>query len=157
MHIHRRILHHPNQKLRRPNSGRHREIQNIQSQQKYTHSKKTTWTPKYPYSRIEILIAIQTIQTTTQIDTHIFTDSLNIYLINNHIQHSTSQQPHSDKLLIVAIIHQIYWTPHLIHIYKVRAHTNIIGNEIADTLANEGALKEKPAATPHIHISHATP
>jgi hypothetical protein len=38
-----------------------------------------------------ILIAIKTIQT-TQINTNIFTDSLNnIYLINNHIQHPTSQ------------------------------------------------------------------
>ena len=33
----------------------------------------------------------------------------------------------------------------------------IIGNEIVDTLANEGTTKEKPTATPHIHIAHATP
>ena len=104
-----------------------------------------------------ILIAIKTIQT-TQRDTYIFTDSLNsIYLINNHIQHPTSQHHHPDKLLIAAIIHQIYWTPHMIHIHKVRAHTGISGNEIADTLANEGTLKDKPNETPHIHIAHATP
>ena len=55
-----------------------------------------------------ILIIIKTIQT-TQTDTHIFTYSLNsIYLINNHIQHPTSQHHHPDKLLIAAIIHQIY-------------------------------------------------
>ena len=55
-----------------------------------------------------ILIAIKTIQT-TQRDIHIFTDSLNsIYLLNNHIQHPTSQHHHPDKLLITAIIHQIY-------------------------------------------------
>jgi hypothetical protein len=35
--------------------------------------------------------------------------------------------------------------------------TGIMGNEIADTLANEGTLKEKPSATPHIHLAHATP
>jgi hypothetical protein len=41
--------------------------------------------------------------------------------------------------------------------HKVRAHSGIIGNEIADTLANEGTLKEKPTTTPHIHIAHPTP
>jgi hypothetical protein len=45
----------------------------------------------------------------------------------------------------------------MIHIHKVRAHTGISGNEIADTLANEGTLKDKPDETPHIHIAHATP
>ena len=75
--------------------------------------------PSYPnILRAElnaILIAIKTIQN-TQINTHIFTDSLNnIYLINNHIQHPTSQHHHPDKLLIAAIVHQIYWTPHMIH------------------------------------------
>ena len=33
----------------------------------------------------------------------------------------------------------------------------IKGNEIADTLANEGTTKEKPTPTSHIHIAHATP
>ena len=28
---------------------------------------------------------------------------------------------------------------------------------MADTLANEGTLKDKPETTPHIHIAHATP
>ena len=38
-----------------------------------------------------------------------------------------------------------------------RAHLSISGNEIVDTLANEGTLKEKPYMTPHIHIAHTTP
>jgi ribonuclease HI len=85
-----------------------------------------------------ILLAVKNIQL-TKIDTHIFTDSLNsIYLINNHIHRPTSQHHHPDKLLIAAIVRQIYWTPHKIHIHKVRAHTGITGNEIADELANEG-------------------
>ena len=89
---------------------------------------------------------------------YIYTDSLNnIYLINNHLQHPTSQHHHPDKLLISAIVHQMYWTPHMIHIHKVRAHTCISGNEIADTLANKGTLKEKPDMTPHIHIAHTVP
>ena len=32
-----------------------------------------------------------------------------------------------------------------------------MGNEIVDTLANVGTLKEKPTATPHMHLAHATP
>ena len=32
-----------------------------------------------------------------------------------------------------------------------------MGNEQAATLPNEGTLKEKPTATPHIHLAHATP
>jgi hypothetical protein len=36
-------------------------------------------------------------------------------------------------------------------------HTCINGNEIADTLANEGTLIDKPTPTPHIHITHTTP
>jgi hypothetical protein len=58
---------------------------------------------------------------------------------------------------IATIIRQIYWTPHTIHIHKVRAHLGIIGNKIDDTVANEGTLIEKPIATPHIHIAHTTP
>ena len=104
-----------------------------------------------------ILIAIKIIQI-TQRDTHIFTDSLNsIYLINNHIQHPTSQHHHPDKLLIAALINQIYWTPHMVHIHKVRAHTGISGNEMADTLANMGTLQDKPDITPRIHIARTTP
>ena len=73
------------------------------------------------------------------------------------MQHPTSHHRHPDKLLIVAIIHQIYWITYSIHIHKVRAHTGTKWNEIADILANEGTLKEQPPATPHIHTSHATP
>ena len=104
-----------------------------------------------------ILTVIEIIQT-TQLDTHIFTNSLNIiFLINNHIQHPTSQHHHPNKLLTTTIIHQIYWTPHTIHRHKVRAHSSIIGNKIVDTLANEGTLKEKPTTTPHKHIAHPSP
>ena len=101
-----------------------------------------------------IFIAIKTIQT-TQTDTHIFTNNLNsIYLINNHLQHPTSQHHHPNKFLTATIIQKQIWTPHLIHIHKVRAHTGIMGNEIADTLANKGTFKDKPSPRPHIHIAH---
>ena len=104
-----------------------------------------------------ILIAIKNTQNTQQ-DTYVFTNSLNdIYLINNHIQHPTSQHHHPNKLLIAAIVRQIYRSPHMIHILKVRTHIGISGNKIADTLANKGTLKEKLDMTPHIHIAHTTP
>ena len=90
-----------------------------------------------------ILVAIKPIQT-TQLDMHIFIESLNsIFLINNHIPHLTSQHNHPDKLLIATSVHQIYWTPHTIHIHKVCAQLGITGNEIVDTLANEGTLGRK--------------
>jgi hypothetical protein len=44
-----------------------------------------------------------------------------------------------------------------LHVHKVQAHVGISGNEIADTLANEGTLEGKPNNTPHIHIAHPTP
>jgi viroplasmin and RNaseH domain-containing protein len=77
--------------------------------------------------------------------------------MNIMLQHPTSQHHHPDKLLIPTIIHQVYWTPHMIHIHKVQAHTGISGNEMADILANEGTLKEKPDKTRHIHIAHSSP
>ena len=80
----------------------------------------------------------------------------NIYLINNHIRHPSSQQHHLDKLLIAAIVHEIYWTAHKISIHKVRAHTESPDMR-KHTLANEGALKVKASSTPHIHITHTTP
>ena len=67
------------------------------------------------------------------------------------------QHHHPNKLFIAMIVHQIHWTLHKIHIHKVRAHTSITGNKIADVLADEGKHKGKPATTPHIHITHTAP
>ena len=36
-------------------------------------------------------------------------------------------------------------------------HNICMANEKTDTLANEGTLKEKPFAAPHMHLAHATP
>ena len=60
-------------------------------------------------------------------------------------------------MLVAAIVHQIYWTPHKIYIHKVRAYIGIIGNKIVDTLVNEETFKDNPATTPCIHIAHTTP
>ena len=130
----------------------------LQPQQQHLHSKATPRLPNILRAELNaIFIAIKTIQK-IQIYMHIFTNSLNnIYLINNHIQHPTSQHHHPDKLLKASIVHHIYWTPHTIHIHKVHEHSSITGNEIADTLANEGTLIEKSTNTPRIHTAHTTP
>ena len=48
-----------------------------------------------------------------QCDTFILTSNLNIiYLINNHIRHLSYQHNHPNKLLILAIVHQIVWSTH---------------------------------------------
>jgi ribonuclease HI len=71
---------------------------------------------------------------------HIFTDSLNsLYLINTQIKHPTQQNNHSDKTILALIVKLLknYIAPIALH--KVRAHTNIKGNEEADKLAKEGS------------------
>ena len=93
-----------------------------------------------------------------QLDMHIFMDNLNnIFLMNNYIQHPSSQHHHLNKLHITKIVHKICWTPHKIHLHKVRAHSAIIGNEMIEVLANEGTHKDKPSIIAHIHIAHPTP
>jgi hypothetical protein len=86
-----------------------------------------------------ILIARKTIQT-NQANTHIFTNNLNnIFFINNHRRHPSSQQ-HPDKLLIIALINQTYWTNHMISIHKVKAHTLIFINETTNHLTQQSQL-----------------
>ena len=88
-------------------------------------------------------------------NTYIFIHNINkIYLTNKHIHHPSSQHNHRDKPLISSIVHQILWTKHIITIQKVKAHIRILGNKIANQLANEGTTCNKPTPTPHIHIAH---
>ena len=84
------------------------------------------------------------------------------FLFKGCLDTNTVQQQQHHLLPCVFGSHKICWTfttwtPHLIHIHKVQAHTGIIGNEKADILVNKGTLKEKPTNTPHIHLAHATP
>jgi ribonuclease HI len=68
--------------------------------------------------------------------THIFTDSLNsLYLINTQIKHPTQQNNHPDKTILALIVKLLKDREVRTTLYKVRAHTNIIGNEEADKLA----------------------
>jgi ribonuclease HI len=71
---------------------------------------------------------------------HIFTDSLNsLYLINTQIKHSAQQNNHPDKTILALIVKLLKDREALTTLHKVRAHTNIIGNEEADKLAKEGS------------------
>ena len=56
------------------------------------------------------------------------------------LKNPSSQHNHPNKLLITATVNHIIWSRHKITIHKVKAHTCITRNEIADQLANSGAL-----------------
>jgi ribonuclease HI len=71
---------------------------------------------------------------------HIFTDSLNsLYHINIQIKHPTQQNNHPDKTMLASIVNMLKNHTSITHLHKIRAHTNIIGNEEADKLAKEGS------------------
>jgi ribonuclease HI len=71
---------------------------------------------------------------------HIFTDSLNsLYLINTQIKHPTQQNNHPNKTILALIVNLLKNRTAPTTLNKVRAHTNIIGNEEADKLAKEGS------------------
>ena len=45
------------------------------------------------------------------------------------------------------------WSKHNITIQRVRAHNGMLGNKIANQLANEGTTRNKPTSTPNTHIA----
>jgi ribonuclease HI len=91
---------------------------------------------------------------------HIFTDSLNsLYLINTQMKHPTQQNDHPNKLLIVDIVKILKERTLPLTIYKVRAHTNIAGNEEANKLVKEGnkkILEDEFPSEPH-EFAHSSP
>lgn len=96
-----------------------------------------------------ILLALTNIQQIS-CNIHIFPHiQNNIYLINNHVGRPLSQHNHPCKLLIVSIVHHINWFPHNSTKLKVQAHMGIIGNDLANTLANDGIAKGTIISTPH--------
>jgi ribonuclease HI len=121
------------------------------------------------YSNMNILRAeISAIHHTLQILTqefpnepaHIFIDSLNsLYLINTQIKHPTQQNNHLDKTILASIVNMLKNRTANTHLYKVRAHTNIIRNEEADKLAKEGSKIElaNDIPTRPYDNAHSTP
>lgn len=68
--------------------------------------------------------------------TNIATDSLSsIYQIQRYALRPQDMQEHRHQRLIGSIIEIIKSSQHPIHIYKVKSHIGIVGNEIADEIA----------------------
>ena len=90
--------------------------------------------------------------------THIFTDCLNcLYVINTQIKHPTHHNNHADITILTEMVDMLKKRTQTTTIYKVKAHTNIEGNEQADALAKNGIKKQyKFTSKPH-EFAHTTP
>jgi len=108
-----------------------------------------------------LLLAVE--HTKTRIaDTCIPINNLNsICLLLNHIRNPSPRYTDLDKLLITYIVHPILklkkLSPHNITFQKVRAHTNILGNDEDDKLAKKGGEELHIMCTSYHHIGHPTP
>jgi hypothetical protein len=64
---------------------------------------------------------------------YIFTDSLNsLYLLNMQLRHPSAYNNHPDKTILLKMIKLLQIRTHPTYLYKVKAHSNITGNEIVD-------------------------
>ena len=100
---------------------------------------------------------LQLLTTTYQNEpAHIFIDCLNIlYLLNTQIKHPTSHNSHPDKIILENMIKMLISRTQTTTLHKIKAHTNIGGNDQAYTLAKQGReLDHKDAA---ISYEHAQP
>jgi ribonuclease HI len=90
--------------------------------------------------------------------THIFTDCLNVlYLLNTQIKHPTSHNSHPNKIIIENMVSLLISRTQTTTLHKIKAHTNIGGNDLADALAkHERELDHRDVAAPHEH-AHPTP
>ena len=88
---------------------------------------------------------------------HIFTDCLNcIYVLNTQLKHPTQHHNHADKSILSSMIEMLKNRTQPTTIYKVKAHTNIAGNERADQLAKIGAKKTYRFANKIYEFAHTT-
>ena len=90
--------------------------------------------------------------------TYIFTDCFNeLYVIKIQIKYPALHNNHPDKTILQEIVELLQQTTQPTTLYKVRAHTNIEGNEKANELAKEGREKEHiDTNNPH-KFAHSTP
>jgi hypothetical protein len=90
--------------------------------------------------------------------TYIFTDSLNsISFINIQLKHPTTQNNHLDKLLLQEISKHIQTRIFPLHIHKVRAYINILGNEEVDKLTRKGATRKTVPIIEQFQNAHSYP
>ena len=89
---------------------------------------------------------------------HIFIDCLNVlYLLNTQTKHPTLHNSQPDKKILESIIKMLQSRTQTTTLHKVKAHTNISGNEQADKLAKMGCeLEHRDAITTYEH-AHPTP
>ena len=85
--------------------------------------------------------------------THIFTNNLNVlYLLNTWIKHPTLHNSHPNKKIIEGMIKMLISHTQIPTLHKMKAHTNINGNEQADAQAKHGHEQDhRDAATPYEH------
>ena len=89
---------------------------------------------------------------------HIFTDCLNcIYVLNTQIKHPTQHNNHADKAILTSMVEMLKNRTQLTTIRKVKAHTNIVGNEQADQLAKQGTKKRYRFVVKPYEFAHTTP
>jgi hypothetical protein len=89
---------------------------------------------------------------------YIFTDSLNsLYLINTQIKHPTLHTNHPNKTILIEIVIMLQEKTQPISLHKVRAHTKIARNKMADLFAKISEFK--PHLLPYeLHeFSHSIP
>ena len=88
----------------------------------------------------------------------IFTDSLNsLYLLNTQIKHPSLHNNYPDKTILTQIIQILQSRTQPTSIHKVKAHSNITGNEIVDTLAKNGRHKQHSLPSEPHKFAHSTP
>ena len=89
---------------------------------------------------------------------HIFTDSLNsLYLLITQIIHPSLHTNHPDKTILSEMVQMLQQRTHTLTIHKVRAHSNIHGNDKVDELAKAGHDSEHQwHLSPH-EYAHSTP
>ena len=89
---------------------------------------------------------------------HIFKNCLNVlYLLITQIKHPTLHNNQPYKNILESTIRLLQCRTQITTLHKVKAHTNISGNEQADALATMGCeLEHRGAIMTHEH-AHPTP
>ena len=89
---------------------------------------------------------------------HIFIDSLNsLYLLLTQITHPSLHTNHPDKTILSEMVQMLQQQTHILTRHKVRAYSNIHGNDKADELAKAGHDSEHQwPLSPH-EYAHSTP
>ena len=107
-------------------------------------------------NRAELCAILMALEQNPQDTLTIYTDSLcSMHNIQKMVDWPTRLQESKHKEIlakIVALLGARALAGHHTHIYKVRSHTGIRGNDAADTLAKEAAMQQGNPTLPSIHL-----